>query len=376
MSTMRKAKMRRAGLDNFPRVSGWKQREEYPNSMSYELDHGHGNFTVVTFFPDNVENVDGGGLWDVLYETKAGGPYPDDRLRGMWGGLADVGRVLKRVEKDGKLSNVPSVPQRPRKVRGKKAPKGKYVVRLEAVPNIDFDPLSHEGSVSAGPEFEVVSDSREASKVAKQFIRAYDLGFGNWVGGQVYDDQGEMIARVSYNGRVWGPEKNSTQNIKFGSRAEGRSRKKNMTNRDLARELTNLAAALASDDDHASQNEDSRVASNRRREAKTYRDLVSDIREAQVEKAEVINHAGDKVKALGVLSSKAESELTKELQRISNSIDREQAAAEIVWMMSQAGIDMGDVSSRLVDELEDGLGRRIYPTPWKPAADKTRYTIV
>lgn len=31
----------------------------------------------------------------------------------------------------------------------------------------------------------------------------WDLGGGNWSGGQVYNAEGRVIAEVSYNGRVW-----------------------------------------------------------------------------------------------------------------------------------------------------------------------------
>lgn len=43
----------------------------------------------------------------------------------------------------------------------------------------------------------------EASKVCREFIKEYELGGGNWTGGTVISDKGEIIARVSYNGRVW-----------------------------------------------------------------------------------------------------------------------------------------------------------------------------
>ena len=49
-----------------------------------------------------------------------------------------------------------------------------------------------------------VQTLEDASERCRQFIAAYDLGGGNWNGGQVRDDAtGQVVARVSYNGRVW-----------------------------------------------------------------------------------------------------------------------------------------------------------------------------
>ena len=48
-----------------------------------------------------------------------------------------------------------------------------------------------------------VASYTEASRVAREFIEAHDLGGGSWTGGQVFDATGAQVARVSYNGRVW-----------------------------------------------------------------------------------------------------------------------------------------------------------------------------
>ena len=42
----------------------------------------------------------------------------------------------------------------------------------------------------------------QASKVCVEYIDKYDLGGGNWTGGQILSN-GKQIAAVSYNGRVW-----------------------------------------------------------------------------------------------------------------------------------------------------------------------------
>ncbi len=44
-----------------------------------------------------------------------------------------------------------------------------------------------------------------ASEEARRYIAEHDLGGGNWTGGDVTDDDGNLVAHVSYNGRVWEP---------------------------------------------------------------------------------------------------------------------------------------------------------------------------
>lgn len=52
-----------------------------------------------------------------------------------------------------------------------------------------------------------VSSLREASRRAREYIEQHDLGGGNWTGGDVLDRRtGQLVAHVSYNGRVWRPE--------------------------------------------------------------------------------------------------------------------------------------------------------------------------
>ena len=53
-------------------------------------------------------------------------------------------------------------------------------------------------------EIEVFTFS-EASRVCREFIAKHELGTGNWDGeaGEIQDDDGYPIARISYNGRAW-----------------------------------------------------------------------------------------------------------------------------------------------------------------------------
>lgn len=42
----------------------------------------------------------------------------------------------------------------------------------------------------------------ECQKIVEEYIEDNDLGGGNWIGGFVYE-QDNLIAVISYNGRVW-----------------------------------------------------------------------------------------------------------------------------------------------------------------------------
>lgn len=81
------------------------------------------------------------------------------------------------------------------------APEG-YSIFLRAVPNNDFGAKSHEANVDVPGRWVPVHSLVDARRKALDFIRAWDLGGGNWIGGEVASD-GKVVARVSYNGRVW-----------------------------------------------------------------------------------------------------------------------------------------------------------------------------
>lgn len=51
-----------------------------------------------------------------------------------------------------------------------------------------------------------VKSLEEASEVCRRYITHFNLGSGNWTGGNVNDDSGRFIARISYNGRIWANE--------------------------------------------------------------------------------------------------------------------------------------------------------------------------
>lgn len=46
----------------------------------------------------------------------------------------------------------------------------------------------------------------ELQRIVRNYIEEYDLGGGNWAGGEVYDGTGNVIGHISYNGRYWTKE--------------------------------------------------------------------------------------------------------------------------------------------------------------------------
>ena len=52
-------------------------------------------------------------------------------------------------------------------------------------------------------ETEEVSTLWEASKKVRQYIELRSLGSSRCIGGKVYTDSGEFVARISYNGCIW-----------------------------------------------------------------------------------------------------------------------------------------------------------------------------
>jgi len=86
----------------------------------------------------------------------------------------------------------------------KRAPRGKYLLELGKVPNYDYTtPGTYEREIESKKFQVTVKDFKTASKTVKQFIKGHRLGSGNWDGGNLTDENGDIVAHVSYNGRVW-----------------------------------------------------------------------------------------------------------------------------------------------------------------------------
>ncbi len=62
-------------------------------------------------------------------------------------------------------------------------------------------------------EKRVGADSlKAAKKIWRNYITENNLGGSNYLGGDVYNDKGELIGIFSYNGRLWEPDFESERN--------------------------------------------------------------------------------------------------------------------------------------------------------------------
>ena len=76
-------------------------------------------------------------------------------------------------------------------------------VKLSSCGNPDFRQNPNEPLFGCPKEVYVeVATLKGASLICLKYIDSWELGGGNWDGGQVYEGN-KQIARVSYNGRVW-----------------------------------------------------------------------------------------------------------------------------------------------------------------------------
>ena len=82
------------------------------------------------------------------------------------------------------------------------------LVELDHTANPDIGRGYWGGTPNEGLSIAVVESFAQASKKATEYIARNDLGSGNWTGGAVFDEHGTVVARVSYNGRVWAPDGN------------------------------------------------------------------------------------------------------------------------------------------------------------------------
>ena len=96
-----------------------------------------------------------------------------------------------------------------------------YYVTLENCGNVDFgqDPDKPiYGSVNKLAKCETISECKTA---CSDYIKFYDLGGGNWIGGDVYPNAecnpSELIGSFSYNGRFWDKKGNEILNLETGA---------------------------------------------------------------------------------------------------------------------------------------------------------------
>ena len=79
-------------------------------------------------------------------------------------------------------------------------------VVIAAHGNPDYTYPCHRRDVRILPRLVDCKDLEDASRICRKFIDENELGAGNWADpcGWVYDGD-EIVANVSYNGRVWEP---------------------------------------------------------------------------------------------------------------------------------------------------------------------------
>ena len=92
------------------------------------------------------------------------------------------------------------------------APKGAYKVLLASVGNPDFGQDSRRSLPGVPRKTLRVASLADASKACRAYIAHFELGGGNWLGGEVTKD-GKVIAKISFNGRAWEPGNYPTKEI-------------------------------------------------------------------------------------------------------------------------------------------------------------------
>ena len=84
--------------------------------------------------------------------------------------------------------------------------KSKYAVKLSNVGNPDHRQDSTKPLPDTTCGWAHCETLKECVELVRLYISFYDLGGGNWNGGQIYAHS-VFVGRVSYNGRVWDTEK-------------------------------------------------------------------------------------------------------------------------------------------------------------------------
>lgn len=75
-------------------------------------------------------------------------------------------------------------------------------VALSSGGNPDHFQVPFESLPGVPKSARLVNSIAEASRLCSQYIEKHELGAGNWTGGDIFEGSA-LVARVSYNGRVW-----------------------------------------------------------------------------------------------------------------------------------------------------------------------------
>lgn len=79
-----------------------------------------------------------------------------------------------------------------------------YSVNLSNCGNPDYGQAPNKPLPDVPTGRAYTSSIEECQQRVQEYIEKYNLGSGNWNGGEVYDGLGNMIGKISYNGRYWG----------------------------------------------------------------------------------------------------------------------------------------------------------------------------
>lgn len=81
-----------------------------------------------------------------------------------------------------------------------------YTVVLSSCGNPDFNQNPYEPVYGVPKRILKTASIEECQQIVRNYIDFYNLGSGNWDGGDVFKD-GKLIGYISYNGRYWNHEK-------------------------------------------------------------------------------------------------------------------------------------------------------------------------
>lgn len=78
-----------------------------------------------------------------------------------------------------------------------------YTVKLSSCGNIDHGQDPNQSMYGVPNATHKAFNIDQCQCLVRTYIEKYNLGAGNWTGGQVYDEDGNLVGKISYNGRFW-----------------------------------------------------------------------------------------------------------------------------------------------------------------------------
>ena len=100
---------------------------------------------------------------------------------------------------------------------------------------------------------------------------------------------------------------------------------------------------------------------------------ASKLAEKEMRIRSLLDDLGKEIEKLGAESGSLQSDLTSALRFSRNPAVKEMAEA-VVQILKSAKVDTGNLSSRLIDNLEALTGKKLYPAPWN--AKKPKWAVV